>query len=178
MQIELDLSSVRDLPDLPLRHEEGTDDVRSILIDLCEALAGDSSTRFSVSGFGQERWPVDVRTDLAVLLEQLPAALDSLQSGSPFLLDFYEQGLERTIYLEPHGDRYLARCESHTSWHPDPAVEAIGRPELTEMLATPLNEIMNLLKKAAPGIAAHPWIVAWAKAGSGGSGHRKKPGRP
>lgn len=82
MRIELGLTRTEDFPELPLQYEDGVDDVRSILCDVCDALAGSSSADFIVSGFGQERWPVDVRTDLAVFLEQLPNALASVESGA------------------------------------------------------------------------------------------------
>ncbi|WP_431103521.1 hypothetical protein [Roseateles noduli] len=55
------------------------DDVRSILMDICRAL--DTRSEFRVSGFGQQRWPVDESCDLGIFLEQLPDALRRLQAG-------------------------------------------------------------------------------------------------
>jgi hypothetical protein len=52
------------------RYDPSLDDVRSILEDVCEAAGAES--RFVVPGFGQDSWPVDVRTDLPDFLEQLP----------------------------------------------------------------------------------------------------------
>lgn len=108
------------------------DDVRSILIDICQALGSESE--FVVSGFGQERWPVDVKTDLSVFLEQLPSALRAVSEGVMADIDFYEQGIERSITLEPRGHSYLAICRSRTNWKPDPAVEQLPGEELEEML--------------------------------------------
>jgi hypothetical protein len=81
MQVKIDLGRVQTLPDLPLSYEEGMHDVRPILSDVCEALADTASADFVASGFGQARWPVDVRTDLPVFLEQLPEAIASAEAG-------------------------------------------------------------------------------------------------
>ena len=70
MHFKIDLSRVQGFPELPLRYEEELDDVRSIISDVCEALADTTSADFIVSGFGQKRWPVDVWADLPTFLER------------------------------------------------------------------------------------------------------------
>jgi hypothetical protein len=71
------------------------DNITSVLTDICEALAEEGSVRFVVDGFGQDPWPVDVRTDLPVVIEQVPAVLKALRSGFSTSLGFYEQGIQR-----------------------------------------------------------------------------------
>lgn len=164
MQFKIDLTRVRSLPELPLHHEEGVDDVRSLLGDLCGALADTASAEFIASGFGQQRWPVDVRTDLPVFLEQLPGAMASVESGVSFSLDFYEQGVERSVHFEPQGERYSALCESHTAWRPDPAIEMIDMIDLMKMFSEVRENLIQFLGREALRIAAHPWIRAWASA--------------
>lgn len=90
MRFELHLPG--ELPSPVTRaYDPELDDVRSILADVCE-LASDAG-RFIVAGFGQDRWAVDVSTDLLVLMEQLPEAFIAMESGAPFAIDFYEQGI-------------------------------------------------------------------------------------
>jgi hypothetical protein len=164
MQFRIHLSRTEHFPELPLQYEEKLDDVRSILSDICEALADTSSADFIVSGFGQERWPVDVRTDFPVFLEQLPKALTSVELGSSFSLDFYEQGIERVMHFERTGEEYSARCESQIEWKPQPAIETINRLELRKMLSDVRENLMQFLSLHAPRVAAHPWMRDWAGA--------------
>ena len=79
------------------------DDERSVLRDVCAALAVDDRIRFVVQ-FAGETWPVDVRTDLVTVLEQLPDT--RLAPSQPFDIDFYEQGLERTLHFEPKNGEF------------------------------------------------------------------------
>jgi hypothetical protein len=161
MQLKVRLIRTHVFPELPSYQEE-LDDVRSILSDVCGILADTGSAEFLVSGFGQERWPVDVRTDLPVFLEQIPDAAAAVESNAPFSIEFYEQGVERVIFFEPQGELYSARCESQTDWRPDPEVETIGRQELREVFSDIREGLMRFLSHSAPRIATHPWMQAWA----------------
>lgn len=164
MLFKVDLSRVSHFSELPVRYTQELDDVCSIIMDICEALADTSSAEFIVSGFGQERWPVDVRVDLSVFLEQLPNAVAAVGSGASFSLDFYEQGIERVVHFEPDGDRYAGRCESQTEWKPAPAIEMIDRLVLMRMLSDVREELMRFLSRNAPNTAGHPWMRDWAGA--------------
>jgi hypothetical protein len=42
------------------------------------------------------------------------------------LIDFYEQGVERSIAFEPDGTKYLATCKTwSTTWQSYPSIEEI-----------------------------------------------------
>ena len=70
----------------------------SVLQDICELLEEEGTISFFVSGFGDPNWPLDIATDLCVILEQLPLALTKLANETgEFELDFYEQGVERRL---------------------------------------------------------------------------------
>jgi hypothetical protein len=107
---------------------------------------------------------LDWTTDLPILLEQLPDAAASVETGAPFSLDFYEQGLERVIHFEPRGEQYCARCQSHTKWTPAPAVEMIDKLELKTMISDAREGLMRFLSRNAPLAAAPPWMQHWASA--------------
>ena len=106
MQIKLRLKESFS-PDFSTRtYDPNDDDVRSILMDVCRAIG--QRGEFVVSGFGQNSWPVDVQTDLPVFLEQLPSALLAVSKCAMAEIDFYEQGVERSIALAPADGRYIA----------------------------------------------------------------------
>src|SRR5438270_139453 len=121
MTFSLTVSRVQHLPGVDRKYDEELDDVRSILTNIGRALADSGAADFTVSGFGQTRWPLDLGTDLPVFLEQLPAAISAVGAGTAFSLDFYEQGVERVIHFSPWRDLYSAKCESYAQWVPDPA---------------------------------------------------------
>ena len=157
MQIELRLTIE---PNFPIRsYDPGEDDVRSILMDVCRAIKVKSE--FLVAGFGQERWPVDVETDLPVFLEQLPYALRAVQQGTFAEIDFYEQGIERSIAMKPAGDKYVLTCTSRTRWNPSPATEEIPSESLERMLLAVKDAFMISLTEMAPSLARHPWTCQW-----------------
>jgi hypothetical protein len=161
MQIELRLKEITSPDFLPRTYDPDDDDVRSILIDVCRAIGNRSE--FVVSGFGQARWPLDVQTDLPVFLEQLPFALRAVNEGMAAEIDFYEQGIERSIALAPADGGYVAKCASRTGWQPSPAVEELDRDELVEMLLMTRERFMRAFKDMAPELAEHQWIRQWLK---------------
>ena len=163
MRFGLQLGNVGDLPQLLNRYDRELDDVRSILGDVCGALASATSAEFVVSGFGQERWPVDVQFDLPIFLDQLPGAVSALASRKPFVLDFYEQGVERSVCFECCDDVCVARCESRTDWRPAPEIEQVARMELLGMLLDFKREFVCLLERVYPHLSRHPWIAGWER---------------
>jgi hypothetical protein len=156
---EIDLSNLpHDSFPTRIYHPE-LDDVRSILMDVCDWLQ--PHARFAVSGFGQAQWPVDGRTDLCVLLEQLPRALLALASDAPFEIDFYEQGPQRKVTFEPSGNNYMATCLSYGDWNPNPSVETLDRAALETMLVTIQTRFMQAFRAGAPDLVDHPWVQSW-----------------
>lgn len=143
-------------------YDPDEDDVRSILMDTCRDLA--SFGEFMVSGFGQEKWPVDVGTDLSILLEQLPDVISAINSRRPTEINFYEQGVERNIVFVPSGENYIATCESQTMWQPSPETIVIHNTVLKEMLVSVQFTFMIGLEKLSPSLPKHKWILEWLMA--------------
>jgi len=86
------------------------DDVGSVLRDICEILER-VRARFVVRICSNELWPATVRTDLLVILEQIADVIASLAKDLPTTLDFYEQGIEQIVRLEPAGEVLkIKRC--------------------------------------------------------------------
>ncbi len=162
MRIEVRLPNQIDLPRSLPDYDWELDDIRSILSDICHAAADKSE--FVISGFGQDRWPVDVGTDFAVVLEQLPELLRSVAAGVPGRLKFYEQGIERALVFIPAGDCYNVSCESYSKWQPHPTTERVTQAQLTQMLLDLRDKFMQLIRASAPELVNHPWVQSWLKA--------------
>jgi hypothetical protein len=144
-----------------LKHEcdMTLDDVRSILYGFCQSF--DARSRFSVSGFGQETWPVDVQTDLPILLEQLPESIAALHNLAAITIDFYEQGIERKLMFKPSADNYEVTCSSATAWRPDPMLETIARHDLILMFTQVLGEFLRAMAESSPETADNRLVIDW-----------------
>lgn len=160
MKIQLQFLHLSDNSLTQHAYDSELDDIRSLLVDLCRHI--EKPGKFIVSGFGQSPWPVDVGTDLPVFLEQLPEAIKSVNSREPFQLDFYEQGIERTIIFTPFDGLYVALCKSYSNWQPCPDTEQIDCGELQEMLETIRSELIKAIHIVAPILLENAWLKCWA----------------
>jgi hypothetical protein len=131
----------------------------------CRVLAGHSGVAFHVAGFGQERWPVDVETDLAVALEQLPEFLSRLHKrADPLQLNFYEQGLERYVRCVHERDTLRLECVSMSAWQPSPAVEVLGVTEAKRIFRTLHETYTSTVAAVCPWLSELPAYVRWKTA--------------
>jgi len=163
---DLTLAIVHDQPLQPCScgqvYDPVLDNITSVLSDICQALDASKAVRFVVGGFGQERWPVDVRTDLAVVVEQVPGVIDAVTVGTAATLDFVEQGIQRTLRIDPAGAATVrVECESMTPWRPLPPVLIVARVDLVATLTTLLQQFMKSARQRCPALAAHPWVSQW-----------------
>lgn len=161
MQIALHIRTALAPSSFTKTYQSDDDDIRSILTDVCDAL--DRQAEFVVTGFGQDRWPVDVRTDLCVFLEQLPFAIHAVSESEAVDIDFYEQGIGRTIAFTLQKNGYFATCTSRTRWQPDPKVEEIDCKTLEEMLKSVRDTFMQALGIMAPELVGHTWVRQWLR---------------
>lgn len=142
------------------------DNITSVLTDICEALAEEASVRFLVGGFGQDPWPVDVRMDLPVVIEQVPAVLAAIRNGAGTSLGFYEQGIQRVLAMDPTGDdEVIVECQSMTSWQPRPSTIKMKRQHLLEALGTFLGELVERARQRCPDLVENPWFREWFRHG-------------
>jgi hypothetical protein len=161
MNIDLRAFAIEQMGDENLNYNEEEDDVRSILMDVCNLLA--SKLSFSVSGFGQAVWPVDASADLPIFMEQLPSVLNALIEGHSGQIDFYEQGLERSLIFSIEGDACRVTCQSWSSWQPNPAEESLELGKLQEMLAGVKVAFLGAMRAAFPALRDHPWVLIWER---------------
>jgi hypothetical protein len=83
------------------------DDLSACLMFVCEALH-QAGASFSVS-VGPNLLPVDVLTDLPVLLEQFDRLLGAVTAGGR--VELYEQGVEAVLNFESLGTDLLVTCK-------------------------------------------------------------------
>jgi hypothetical protein len=135
-------------------------DYATEVINLCDLL-GETDARFHVSGFGLPSWPVDVAYDLSAVMEQLPGVIRALVAGADTELDFFSQGIERTLEFHPSGGVCRIVCESRTGWTPDPAEIEMKTNDLVVMLQELARGFGQAVAIAAPSLVNLSPFNAW-----------------
>ena len=126
---------------------------------------------------------MDVETDLAVVIEQLPGVLAGLQrEGEAFPLSFYEQGVERYLTGIRHGDEVELECMTTSlQWTADPSVEYLRTEQAEYMFYALRDSYSAAVDSVCPWLAHVPAFVKWKKIVSQGQAvvpHNMKPSRP
>ncbi|THF72491.1 hypothetical protein [Cohnella fermenti] len=151
-------------------HEENVisnfelDDVAAVLISICEVFEHSEMVSFVVSGFGQEKWPVDCRTDLATIIEQIPDILKKVNKGIfLFKLDFYEQGIERQLVFEEEGGLVRVTCMSRTNWIPNPNAILLDKVKVSTMIKNFHKNFLEYSSVLCTDLANNPLLENWKK---------------
>ena len=157
-KLELHISGIRELPG----HEqvEATEDLELLALPLCELLS-DAGAVFVAGGFGDDDWPVDVRYDLASVVPQFPALLASLESGSSAEIDFFEQGIQRTVAVTYEGDRVHLQCHSSGRWKPAFPEEQMSRARFSGMVSDLTRHFSKAVTVVAPEISGLSQFRDW-----------------
>ena len=163
MKIDLDLHNSPTELFTPRSYDKDLHDVTTMISDICEYLADHTDTQFKVSGFGLGEWLVDVRTDLAVFLEQLDYAIGSLRRNGNFDIDFYEQGLDRRISFLLDGDFVNITCIDIISWEKVGEGERMAKAEVLELFSSLRHSFVDLVQAISPEIASHQWFLHWSR---------------
>jgi hypothetical protein len=143
------------------KYDDALDDVRSLLKDLCVAIAK-SNAQFIVDSPETGTWPVDVATDLAVVIEQIPEFLRFLHSPSreAFELDFYEQGIERRIEFRRIGLTFEVVCFS-CGGSPMTERSICEVAAWQSMIEIFWEDFCQAAAMVAPLAVQHPWWKEW-----------------
>lgn len=145
---------------------EDSDEYEYLVMRACGILS-EIGCKFHIAGFGSEDWGFDVPYDMSTLMEQLPELLDGLASDGRGEIDFYSQGVERTVTFERVGQAYVLRCHSRTNWKPSPGVEYVDSARMEIMLAELISEFLYGLEAASSEIPTLDPFRTWR------SGQRK-----
>ena len=156
--------SMPDCPD-PDKYDAELDDTRSVIADLCRLLTSLGGTRFVVLGFGLDPWPTTIDPDLAVVLEQLPEVVAALRRREPARLDFYEQGIERSLWFSPDRDTSSVTIVC-TDLNGVPHADQVVMPheDVVSMLWQLGSSFLKIASRLCPRTVAHPWLSTWRTA--------------
>lgn len=138
------------------------DDPQAILSCICEAFQNSPFVSFLVGGFGQDRWPVDCRTDLCTVIEQVPDLLEKTRAGIySFELDFYEQGIERRLLFEEEMNLVKVTCSSRTEWVPHPRSVFMEKTAISQLFEEMYSNFLDFGKVVGEGLLNHTLLNEW-----------------
>ncbi|WP_076187609.1 MULTISPECIES: hypothetical protein [Paenibacillus] len=144
------------IPDLEL------DDSVGILMCICEAFEISQSVSFVVGGFGQDNWPVDCRTDLSTVMEQVPDILAKTRAGIfSFELDFYEQGIERQFLFEEDMNLVKVTCVSRTEWVPHPSSVFLEKTAVSKVFEEIYIKFLEFSSVICEGLVNNTLLNDW-----------------
>jgi hypothetical protein len=146
----------------PLASEplEDDHDYDYLVMQACRILS-DAGCRFHIAGFGSADWGFDVSYDMSTFIEQLPDLIGSLESNGVGEVDFYSQGIERSVIFRRIGDSYELRCQSRTSWHPSPDTEYGRRAIIESMLNRLTSDFSTSLQRLSSTICDLEPFHSW-----------------
>jgi len=144
-------------------YDETLDNIESLIMDICEVLSDTQRVEFRVSGFGEPAWPVDVGTDLATIITQIPDVLGALHQSENTSIQFYEQGIERELFFSCNNSRVEVICKHLVEDKLMPIKEIAGLSELRNMLGGLLVSFIELSKITCPATVDHRIFQDWLK---------------
>lgn len=155
--------STRDAAASGDRAVDECDDLGGLIASICDHLERFECAKFTVSGFGDPKWPVTVSTDLAVILEQLPGVSRALnERHEEFQLEFFEQGVERLLEFNRRGEDLDVTCSSQTGWIPSPQTMRMPAAEMAAQVKELRATFLRVVDWCLPEVRRHPWLECWA----------------
>lgn len=151
------------------KYDVELDDGRSVIYDICEVFSNTGEISFFVSGFGQKEWPVDCLFDLSSVIEQLPEIITKVNDRSDFILDFYEQGIEREVRFAYCGDHYVLTCKSRTDWNPEPDKIRMKKEDVRFLFMNLYNKFIELGNYLCPDLTRNKLLKNWLEYGRSNS---------
>lgn len=146
--------SAPDCVDISLEEAASELDVFAFLIRSCMEISDAYPVDFRISGFGQDLWPLEARVELSIFLMEVPSLIRWITTNeeSKFALEFYEQGMERTILFTQEGEWITAKGVDFPEWdkgkwQPDPDTEMLLKSVLLEQLVSCLRAFLKLVGK-------------------------------
>jgi len=141
--------------------------VEAQLMAACELIADASVADFQLRCCGEHSWPVDVRTDLSILLEQFQELLQALHEEAPsFRLRMYEQGIETVLAFTRTGDMLQVRCEPLLAGGENrfgAHDEVLHVKALVHAVAGVLSAFIQCCKRVCPQLLTLPELRDWRK---------------
>jgi len=147
------------------RHNENDkefNDSLSILYNICENFEQCGKIFFEVGGFGQDSWPVDCRFDLLSVIEQVPDIVRKIRRNQyNFVLDFYEQGIERKIVFKDNYSNIEMSCESRLGWNPDPKKITMDKEAIKNIFIKLYEDFLLCARSLCKNLIEQPLLKEW-----------------
>ncbi|SFR69520.1 hypothetical protein [Anaeromicropila populeti] len=145
-------------------YDDELDDGRSVIMDICKIMGNTEQILFCVSGFGDDKWTVDCRFDLPIIIEQLPEIIRRINNKDfNFKLDFYEQGIEREIVFVNDVECVRLVCISRTNWIPKPNNIKMRKEEVSLIFNNLYKNFLSYSSVLCNGLANHYLFKEWMK---------------
>ncbi len=119
-----------------------------LVADVCEYADDNRIAVFTVSGFGEKHWPVDVWYDLSTIMEDMIKAASCIRNDSyDFSIYFLGQGIQRRlVFSENEGESVDVTCLSETSWEPNPNKISMEKEAVRQMVNNFLSNFFFLAR--------------------------------
>jgi hypothetical protein len=144
-------------------YDEHLDNINSLLADLCDRLEDLNVLEFSVGGFGQANWRVDIRYDLLSFLEQIADVLEAISKKRRVDLSFPEQGMQRIIHIVPLNGSCKLSCSSFGNWTPSGELIEIESLELIQSFVSVTKTFFLASETYCPVLSRHDWFLEWKR---------------
>lgn len=149
--------------DKPPIYDTEYHNVNTILSNICEILSYQQGIQFFIAGFGDDAWPVDIRTDLVCALEELNSINASISENNyHFAFELYEQGVERTLHFTEEGGLVSVMCTSDTHWQPNPVKIHLTKKDVKEMFYRLNVDFCDVATAVCPKLTSHHWLKEWS----------------
>jgi len=144
-------------------YDDNFDDHTSIISDICGYLHQTGEIDFIVTGFGSERWPVDCKFDLPLIIEELPEIIQKFNKNEcSFCLGFYEQNVMREInFSEKEGSLHLACKSIAHGWSPSPSNLIMEKLSMKKMLEGLFRDFIFCSQKICPELLDEKLFRDW-----------------
>ena len=143
--------------------------IAQVLDSACDMLSDSGGTQFEMQ-IGSSAWPVDVRTDLSVFLEQLVPLLHFLDSGDGiFKISMYEQGIEANIVINTSQGLANVHCEPlmpGAKIRFDTSTESVTRSALIRNATQVRDVFLEGCRRICPKLISLPSFIEWSAATS------------
>ncbi|PUA36648.1 hypothetical protein C8Z91_25045 [Paenibacillus elgii] len=145
-------------------YDDEFDDETSVISDICKYLHQTGDIDFIVSGFGSERWPVDCKFDLPLIIRELPEIIQNLNINEyNFCLGFYEQGVMREIIFSDGDDGKLQlECKSLMhGWSPSPSCIIMEKSTVKKMIEELFGNFIAYSQMVCPELMSEKLFKDW-----------------
>ena len=147
-----------------IEYDEELDDITSVILDICSYFEELNVISFLVQCFTDMKWPVDVESDLASIIPQVPNALEKLKIRANFSIQFFEQGIERELHFKCEKNDVLIECFSLLGNPVTSEIEKIQYEDLFSMLKSLIEKFISISKTVCPIVTNHFLFKEWESA--------------